>query len=421
VPDRVDPARGPLNGIERNAANEIGKIWSLLEDRLGYNPARVGDRTLVTRADLTRTETALGKRIDSLTTPVTQAASSVGGGVSSGSILGTDNRFTGRNTFDHVPQPGNPSVRVQALSSGPLVPVGGGATILLEDTYNALVDLRRTSSANADASPGGGNAALYVQHRIDSTTANANNVNCGIRVQVESWQRSVAPVNDVVGGYFGLYNHGFNSGGFGVHVDAYHAATFVQGGPAGVGPVTYGMSVELFREFLDGKTIGFHARSIDDGATYRARNDYGVLLSGPGKFDRGFALGSNYIGPVTCTVGLDLGYATCSAAAISVKGGDRVQLNGPATNVGLYFDPRGWVQFFSDVGNTVRIGNDGTFNARGATLGATTIAGLQITGSAQFQGRDLVTGVGAGGAPVGPAIGTATISWGGSTFRVGTY
>jgi hypothetical protein len=185
--------------------------------------------------------------------------------------------------------------------------------ILLRNNYAAFIDVQKASSNLRDAAPGGGNAAIYVQHSIDGTAANSSNVNSGIRVQVETEQQraSAAYVNDVVSGYFGVRNRGVDVGGFGIHVDAYSFGT-------GAATTMYGVSAEMYRESAAGFTAAFHARTID--AVGYFDNDYGFLASpsvaGVKQFNTAFSGGSPHTGVLQCDYGLDLAYASCNDAAI---------------------------------------------------------------------------------------------------------
>jgi hypothetical protein len=203
-------------------------------------------------------------------------------------------------------------VASQQFLSGGGVESGG---ILLRSNYAAFIDVQKSSSNLNDAAPGGGNAAIYVQHYIDGTAANSSNVNSGIRVQVETLQQraSAAYVNDVVGGYFGVRNRGVDVGGFGIHVDAYSFGT-------GASTTMYGVSAEMYRESNLGFTVAFHARTIDAPGYFD--NDYGFLASpsvaGVKLFKTAFSGGSPQTGVLQCNYGLDLAYASCNDAAIRI-------------------------------------------------------------------------------------------------------
>jgi hypothetical protein len=188
--------------------------------------------------------------------------------------------------------------------------------IMLNGKFSTQVLIQKISKNNKDANSGGGNAGLYVQHLVDNSVAAINNVSCGIRVQMQSTQQFAAPatVNDVVSGYFGLYNAGLNTGGFGIHTDAYHAAT-------GAGCTTYGSSVEMYRTSGLGVTVGYLMRSID--GTGRLQQDFGFAampsVGGAIGATYAFAAGSALFGVFPCDYGLDLAYATSTAAAVRIK------------------------------------------------------------------------------------------------------
>ncbi len=189
----------------------------------------------------------------------------------------------------------------------------GNTAILLASDYNALINIKKLSSNILTARSGGGNAGIYLQHLIDNTTATINNVNSGIRVQVETYQQSTAAVNDAVAVYGGLYNGGVNVGAFGFHIDAYHAGT-------GTSTSFYGFNAEMFRTSAAGFTVAFHARCIDSPGYLN--NDFAFLASpSPGgnlKFNSIFAAGSVFTGTMQANVGLDLSQANCTTAAIEI-------------------------------------------------------------------------------------------------------
>lgn len=208
--------------------------------------------------------------------------------------------------------------------------------ILLRDKYFGAVDLM-LSSQNAGAHPLGGQAGIYVQHKIDNGIATSNNVNSGIRVQTETSQRrSAAQVNDVVGGYFGVRNNGVDVGGFGLHVDAYSNGS-------GANTTMYGMSVEMYRESAAGWTAAFHARSIT--ATGYQDNDYAFLASpsvgGARRFRKIFSGGAAETGTMNCDYGLDLAFADCAVAAIRINELQPIVWDGAAEQILQAYDPIG--------------------------------------------------------------------------------
>lgn len=230
------------------------------------------------------------------------------------------------------------------------VRVGGEISdggILLQNKYFGAIDLQY-SSKNVGAHPLGGQAGIYVQHLVDNGIATSNNVNSGIRVQMETSQnRSAAQVNDVVAGYFGVRNNGTNVGAFGAHVDAYSNG-------AGGSTSMYAFNAELFRETNNGFTVGFHARSIDSVGYFD--NDYGFLGSpspgGTKKFKKIFSGGSNETGTMVCDIGLDLAYADCQEAAIRIHDGQYVVWDGLAEAIQQKYDTVGeWQHFVSGTKN----------------------------------------------------------------------
>jgi hypothetical protein len=234
-------------------------------------------------------------------------------------ILPLNNVFTGRNTITKQSASGAPAVQMNSLNNGA---VGNGA-ITLDTAFNATLDVRKSTAAATESGLLGGVAGAYVQHNVTGNSAAAT-VNSGIRVQMQTTQgRTGSFTNDCVGGYFGLYNAGNESGGFGVHVDAYHAA-------GGANSTTYGFSAEMMRSSAAGFTVGILTRSIGNG--YQ-NNDYGVLVS-PGAgaannayFYKAFSAGSAHTGYLLCQYGLDLRYATSDIAAIAIASNKLITLD----------------------------------------------------------------------------------------------
>ncbi len=231
------------------------------------------------------------------------------------------------------------------IANGGISTSGG---ILLTDNYNTFIDVQVASDNAAQAQAGGGNAAIYVQHKINQTTALTNNVNSGIRVQVETAQTATPGlVNDVVGGYFGVRNSGTGVGAFGLHVDGYSNA-------AGATSSFYGMSVELYRETALGFTAAFHARSIDAPGYFD--NDYGFLASpsvgGVRRFASIFSGGSSFTGTMLADFGLDLAFANCAIAAVRINAGQYVSWDGVALQIQQKYDNVGiWQHFVAGVLN----------------------------------------------------------------------
>ena len=187
--------------------------------------------------------------------------------------------------------------------------------ILLANNYSAFLNVTKTSVNVTDAKPGGGNAAVYIQHYIDDSAANTSNVNSGIRSQVETYQKraSGSYINDVVSGYFGVRNNGTDVGAFGVHIDAYNNG-------AGASTTMYGMSVEMYNETAIGFTVAYHARSIYSGSY--SDNDFAFLASpspgGSQRFNSVFGAGSTTTGTMLCDYGLDLRQCDAAVAAIII-------------------------------------------------------------------------------------------------------
>jgi hypothetical protein len=110
------------------------------------------------------------------------------------------------------------------LDAGPLFKAA--PTIVMPSSFSATVDIQRTSNVST-ATQLGGSSGLYVQHRAEGNqTAGTSVLTTGLRCQMETTQQGILGlVSDTVSGYFGLLNAGKDTGGFGVHVDAYHAAS----------------------------------------------------------------------------------------------------------------------------------------------------------------------------------------------------
>lgn len=192
-------------------------------------------------------------------------------------------------------------------------PIGNTEMLLGPAFYHCQVAINKTSVNSVDAVSPGGVAGLYLQHLVDNSVATVSNVNCGARIMIQSAQRAVpGVVNDLVGTYVGVYSAGENVGGFGYHVDAYHAATGAS--------VLYGMSAEMYRLSPAGITVGAHVRSISGAGMLT--NDFAFLASNGGGavgFRAAFKAGAQETGGVlTCDFGLDLREATCDKAALAL-------------------------------------------------------------------------------------------------------
>jgi len=326
VPDEktiVDPSRGPLSGIsDASARKEISNLWTLVEGRMPATGKSAQPHTLATHADITRLEAALSKRIETVTVQTKTVVQGSSGGSSAG-LLGSNNTWTGTNQFTKLSQ-------FWMLDAGPLFKAT--PTIMPGDSMTAAVDIRRTSYV-ADATKLGGSAALYIQHRAEGTQAAGTDIlTTGLRCQMETTQQGIlGRITDTVSGYFGLLNVGKDTGGFGVHVDAYHAAT-------GNGPTTYGMSVEMFgaQTSQTGKTVGFLLRSAGD-ATFNRRTDYGFLASpdrsgSRARIEYPFSVGSDWNGPLECAIAFDAGHCNANLAGLRLATGSPIVFDGPSIN-----------------------------------------------------------------------------------------
>lgn len=236
-----------------------------------------------------------------------------------------NNEWTGYNDFVKPATLGAP---VHGLRSGPQI---GNSAILLASNYVALGDVQKTTDVAVEApatASWGGNFATYIQHKVAGKCGMFGTLTGGIRAQLETRQeRNGAPINDACAGYLGLFNDGVDVGGFGLHVDAYHAG-FAQRGHS-----TYGMSAECWKQAPAGIMAGYVVRAQQGDV------DYGLVMAhSGGQFKRGLQLGCPPYGsggvqgaPGTTTlfeVGIDLSWATCHKAAIQVGAGDAIVLSG---------------------------------------------------------------------------------------------
>lgn len=355
----VDAGPGSLSAIADPAArNEIRKLWSCITARNGS--AGDTDQVYATQADLTALKSNI---LDSIEFPQQKPAGQSGGGgvfVGSGSIdiRPLANSWTNYNTWTLGETPGKNNWRFLALTSGPITAFVSD-TIMLEagpTSYQAAIDVQKTSEGTVFNGLIGGNAAIYVQHRSGTSPGapSLKSFGCyGMRVQAQSYVETAVDVgNAVAAGYFSTLNQTINGTGWGLKVEAWHKGANAT--------VSYGVEVNLLRYFLDGKTIGFHCRSASNAALYHNTNDYGLLVSGPVPINYALSVGSGFLGVVQCEVGLDLTYAQASRAAIMIAANQRFVVDGPENIVGFYYDPTGKIQFFSNIGPTSYIGNDGS-------------------------------------------------------------
>jgi len=237
--------------------------------------------------------------------------------------------WTGYHEWSKQAARGVPPLR--SLSAPPGANIHDSA-ILLENNYVALHDIRKVTDVGAEtpaSSSWGGNFAVYIQHKADGRCNSFGTLTGGLRAQLEVTQdRNGAPIADACAAYLGLYNNGVDVGGFGLHIDAYHA------GVAQHGHSTYAMSAECWKQTVDGPMVGYVARA------QQGKVDYGVLiLHSQGTFNRGIQLGcpSYSMGGVqgapnaltTFDVGVDLTHGKyTSNAALMLKADDQIVLSG---------------------------------------------------------------------------------------------
>lgn len=250
----------------------------------------------------------------------------------------TDYTITGHHTINRAATRQNPAWTIQSLDGAEQIT---DANIILTDDYVAMMDLRHrtdvsgTGQAPADSS-WGGNFSVYLQHLVENSTTTANGTLVGgVRAQVETSQvkHASAAVNDAVSFYGGLYNNGTNVGGFGFHIDAYHAGTET------TGHSTYGFSAEMYKNITGGRVASYVGRSLGTNPV-----DYGLILLSPDAgFKRGVMLGSpSYAnggipgasGAATdFDVGVDLTWGTYTGAALQVKANDYLLLSAAQTSI----------------------------------------------------------------------------------------
>jgi hypothetical protein len=226
-----------------------------------------------------------------------------------------DHVWTGYNEWVKQAARGKPPLVARSLNNG--IDITDSA-ILLASNYVTVYDVRKTTDVAReapDSASWGGNAGVYIQHKASGKAGQYGTLTAGIRAQLETTQEHGAgPVNDACAAYFGLYNNGKDVGGFGLHVDAYHAGSTVNGHS------TYGMSAECWKERTGGVMASYVARS------QKGVVDFGVVLthSGDGAFKTGIALGSPSYAqggvqgapgtPTKFDVGIDLSMAECKTA-----------------------------------------------------------------------------------------------------------
>lgn len=276
-------------------------------------------------------------------------------------ILPLDNAFTGKNTF--TKQAGAYPAFTAQFNSGTLSPTG--PSIIATTGYSSGVDIRRQSNAASETvgSGGAGTHGLFVQHVVTGALP-GNSVYTAIRAQVESAQSAGGgvTVNDVVGVYAGLMNKGVGTGGFGIHVDAYHYAT----GSCS----TYGSSIEMFVRSASGTAIGQLIRNIDDGAgSYAGYAGLGIATGGLNGKGFAYAIKAGLFGStLPCNYGLDLVDASCNNAAVSIGSNKLVTL---ANNR----DAGPWFRYNSSLGRT-EFGDT-------SNPGSPTVFSVQMSGNAR--------------------------------------
>jgi len=240
-----------------------------------------------------------------------------------------DHVWTGYNEWVKQAARGKPPLVARSLNNG--IDITDSA-ILLASNYVTVYDVRKTTDVAREApvsSSWGGNAGVYIQHKVSGTCGQYGTLTEGIRSQLETTQKKGSGnINDACAAYFGLYNNGEDVGGFGLHVDAYHA------GVEKLGHSTYAMSAECWKETPSGRMVGYVARA------QKGRLDYGmtVLHSGGGSFSRGIQLGNPSYGgggvqgspgvPTLFDVGVDLTWGEYKYAALVVRADSFLVLSG---------------------------------------------------------------------------------------------
>jgi hypothetical protein len=232
-------------------------------------------------------------------------------------INGTDNEWVGRNEWRHQAARGLPPLVAKSLTNN--IDISDSA-ILLKSNYVTLYDFRKTTDVALEApstASWGGNFATYTQHKAyGKAHPTFGTLTGAFRAQLETTQeQNGAPINDASTGYLGLYNNGTDVGGFGLHVDAYHAGMEVNGHS------TYAMSAECWKQYANGRMAAYVARA-QQGVL-----DFGlVILHSGGSFKTGIALGCPSYGmggiqgapgtPTQFDIGIDLSLADCKTTAL---------------------------------------------------------------------------------------------------------
>ncbi len=288
--------------------------------------------------------------------------------------------------------------------------LANGITQTIDNTYAlgqyfALVDIEYLVNCSTPVGPGGF-AALWVQTTANNAATAQPLIVQGIVCALNTAQASTNAMNDAIAGYFSVYNQGVTVQAIGLHSDMIHAS-------GSTNSMTWGLSTTMERTgsgAVAGWTAGIVVRSaLPTQGSY----DYGVVCApfattGTYYFESLFAGG--YITPsgqtvqVTCEFGLDLRYATCTAAGIyllastsgGTGGGTPIvwgTANGSQTSR-IYFNPASQ-QFQYD-------------------YNATKLLGISSNGIMNFPQAS--TGVGS--APVNAASASLFITWQGTSYKI---
>jgi hypothetical protein len=315
-------ADAPAGGDMRRSYN-LADVWDINAARANIGAiAKTGDTMTgplyLSGSPTSPNQASTKQYVDDLAASISALLGGGGPG-----MLGTDNTWTGKNIWTKLSAQGSFPSQFKSESGGIIT----DGDILLSANYSAAVDVRKVTNNATEHPGGGGTAGIYVQHKASGNNTSGT-VNSAIRAQISSTQtRTGGVTNDVVGVYAGLYNNGADTGGFGLHADAYHAGS-------GGGISTYGVNSELFRTSSAGFTVGMHTRSV--GALSYVDNDYAFLASPGGdnskKFKSVFTAGSSWTGEMLCDYGLDLRHCPATVAAIAIQENTFLQFDVPGTS-----------------------------------------------------------------------------------------
>lgn len=330
--------RGSLAGADPAVQREISKLWTNFEtmNALSPNAIPTADHVVVTQGQLKGILAGLTKKGGGTVNPTTALS---GGSVSTSS----GSSGTPPITYTYPTVVGAAAMLFQSFNTTAPITIGSTTATLLNNIaslYAAVVDIEKTtdnSQINITPFSPTGQYGLFLQHLVaGATPAGWVAQNAGIRTRIETTQTGVLGSNNAMGLWADVNNLGSNCTAIALFGEA------LAGPTGGLNNQTFGCLVNV------GKGNNAGGAAYVSGVVVQASNygsytipiDYGFVLAPFGAvtatYLTGIALGSKAFGPVTCDVGIDLGYCNMGVAMIIPVGAPIAFSNAGPTQAGSY-------------------------------------------------------------------------------------